>query len=47
MFWLFNKTGIMTVLGVLLLILAVYLIRGNASWPHPYRPVSAVGADSR
>jgi hypothetical protein len=35
MFWLFNKTGIMTVLGVLLLILVIYLIRANVSWPHP------------
>jgi hypothetical protein len=35
MFWLFNKTGIMTVLGVLLLILAIYLIRANVSWPQP------------
>ncbi|SRR5579871_2270030 len=33
MFWLFNKTGIMTVLGALLLILAIYLIRTHMSWP--------------
>jgi hypothetical protein len=34
MFWLFNKTGIMTVVGVLLLILAIYLLRGgNVSFP--------------
>lgn len=34
MFWLFNKTGIMTVVGVLLLILAIYLLRGgHVSWP--------------
>jgi hypothetical protein len=35
MFWLFSKTGFMTVLGVLLLILAIYLIRANGSWPQP------------
>jgi hypothetical protein len=33
MFWLFNKTGIMTVLGALLLIIAIYLIRTHMSWP--------------
>jgi hypothetical protein len=33
MVWLFNKTGIMTVLGVLLLILVIYLIRASVSWP--------------
>jgi hypothetical protein len=47
MFWLFNKTGIMTVLGVLLLILAIYLIRTNVSWPHPYRPGPAESSDKR
>jgi hypothetical protein len=47
MFWLFNKTGIMTVLGVLLLILAIYLIRASVSWPHPYRPGPAVRSDGR
>jgi hypothetical protein len=29
MFWLFNKTGIMTVLGALLLMLALYFIRAS------------------
>jgi hypothetical protein len=34
MFWLFNKTGIMTLVGALLLILAIYLLRGgHMSWP--------------
>lgn len=33
MFWLFNKTGIITVLAALLLILAIYLIRTNVAWP--------------
>lgn len=44
MFWLFNKTGIMTVLGVLLLILVIYLIRTNVSWPNTYPPAPAVSA---
>jgi hypothetical protein len=47
MFWLFNKTGIMTVVGVLLLILAIYLIRTKVRWPHPYRPALAVSSDRR
>jgi hypothetical protein len=47
MFWLFNKTGVMTVLGVLLLILAIYLIRAEVSWPHPYQPRPAVSSDLR
>jgi hypothetical protein len=47
MFWLFNKTGMMTVLGVLLLNLAIYLIRANVSPPHPYRPGPAGSSDNR
>jgi hypothetical protein len=31
MFWLFNNTGMMTVLGVLVLILAICLIRAGMS----------------
>jgi hypothetical protein len=34
-------------MGVLLLILAIYLIRANVSWPHPYRPAPAVRSDGR
>jgi hypothetical protein len=48
MFWLFNKTGIMTVLGALLLILAIYLLRVNmASPPDAYRPDQAASTDHR
>lgn len=46
MVWLFNKNGIMTVAGVLLLILAIYLIRATVSWPHPYPPGPAAPASS-
>jgi hypothetical protein len=46
MFWLFNKTGIMTVVGVLLLILAIYLLRANGSWL-AYRYEPAVSSDHR
>jgi hypothetical protein len=48
MFWLFNKTGIMTVLGALLLILVIYLIRANViSPPELYRPDQAASSDHR
>jgi hypothetical protein len=47
MFWLFNKTGIMTVVGVLLLVLAIYLVRANGSWPDAYRYEPAVSSDRR
>jgi hypothetical protein len=48
MFWLFNKTGVMTVLGALLLILAIYLLRVNmASPPDKYRPDQAASTDHR
>jgi hypothetical protein len=38
MFWLFNKTGVTTVLGVLLLILAIYLIRASGVWQDKPKP---------
>jgi hypothetical protein len=47
MFWLFNKTGIMTVLGALLLILAIYLIRVNMGSPDMHRPEPVASSNQR
>jgi hypothetical protein len=45
MFRLFNKTGVMTVLGALLLILAIYLIRASEVWQ--VRPEPPTSSDQR
>jgi hypothetical protein len=45
MFWLFNKTGVMTVLGALLLILAIYLIRASGVWQD--KPEPPTSSDQR
>ena len=47
MFWLFNKTGVMTVLGVLLLNLAIYLIRASGVWLDTHLPEPATSSDQR
>jgi hypothetical protein len=45
MLWLFNKIGVVTVLGALLLILAIYLIRASGVWQD--KPEPPTSSDQR
>jgi hypothetical protein len=47
MFWLFSKTGIVTVAGALLLLLAIYLIRVNPGSPDIHRPEPAANSNQQ